>query len=80
MESAEAPVRHRIVVFSKVRNLEEAFERRWDGGTGPNAIFRNHSLGWYLYLEGSYEAIYVGDTKPPFNVGDKIKISFEKVS
>ena len=37
---------------------------------------------WFIHFEGSKEAIAIGvDTEPqPFSFGDRVKITFEKVS
>lgn len=37
------------------------------------------SLGWFVHFEGSRESIHFGFEKPDIEVGDKFKITFEKV-
>lgn len=34
--------------------------------------------GWWVQFDGSWESLYFGDEKPPFHVGNIIKITFEK--
>lgn len=34
------------------------------------------SIGWIVQFEGSTEFINFGELTPPWNVGDKIKITF----
>lgn len=36
------------------------------------------SLGWFVQFAGSSESIKLWDTKPDWEVGDEIKITFEK--
>lgn len=69
----------RYVVYSKVRKVEKAVDKHYLSGIGPDAIFEDRPMGYYLYLEGSYEAIYLGHEEPKLKPGDKIKITFEKV-
>lgn len=33
-----------------------------------------------MLLEGSYEALHIGFEKPAFHVGDRVKITMEKVN
>jgi len=77
MSTSEKP-RVRYVTHSVVRGVDERFTQEWIVGVGKEAVFRQRSLGWFLYLGGSFEAIYVGAEKPEFNVGDQVKITFEK--
>lgn len=34
---------------------------------------------WFVHLDGSRESLSLGTEKPDLNVGDKIKITLEKV-
>lgn len=56
----------RLIIFAKIEHCREEF------GKG-------YSKGWYMHLEGSHEAIYVGETDNGWKVGDEIRITFEKV-
>jgi len=62
-----------------VLSVEEGFKTHHISGSGPDAVFEKESLGWFVHFEGSYEAIYLGDSRPNFNPGDKVKVTFEKV-
>jgi hypothetical protein len=42
-------------------------------------MFELPNNGWFIHLEGSRESLFLGAEKPPFEVGDLIKISIEKV-
>lgn len=78
MESAQAALT-RYVINSKITSVEEEFQPCWLSGFGSGAIFENRSMGWFVYLEGSYEALHVGKEKPELQKGDRIKITLEKV-
>ena len=75
-----------IVFRSRVVKLESR-ERVASGrildrnksATADNVELRTEQLGWFLALEGSYEAVYVGKEKPEgLEIGDVIKITMEK--
>lgn len=35
-------------------------------------------IGWFLHLQELFQSILVGNEKPEFNKGDKVKITIEK--
>lgn len=80
MESVEAPLRMRYVINTKVVNIEEEFVPTYLSGFGDTALFENRSKGWFVYLEGSYEAIHVGAEKPELTKGDRVRITIERES
>lgn len=67
-----------ITFVARVIAIEEKFKQRWLGGIGHVAEFAHDSMGWYVSLEGSYEALFVGTTKPNIKLGDhaEIRITF----
>lgn len=77
MEPAEAPV---IVFKALVIAVEEKYLKTWIGGVGPEAKFENEPRGWFIGLEGSYEYLLVGYSKPSIKIGDiaTVRISFER--
>ena len=77
MEPIETEV-IRYIIHSKVEAVEEIKGKKHISGVGPDAIFEEHSKGWFVYLRGSYEAIYVGATKPALAAGDAVEISIQK--
>lgn len=77
MESAEAPIRY--VTYSKVLDVAQRVTKQWKYGAGDDAIFEEKSLGYYALFEGSFEAIHLGHEPPTLRVGDRVKITFEKV-
>lgn len=79
MESTEAALT-RYTTYSRVLAVEERSRREWISGVGDKATFRDVSTGFFVLFEGSYEAIHLGFEPPAFAVGDKVKISFEKVT
>lgn len=78
MESAPEQVNVKYVVYTNVVRIEERKARDYVKGFGGNAEFLERSLGWFMFLAGSYEAIYIGPTKPDFKFNDRIKITFER--
>lgn len=74
MESAPNAIR----IKAKVTSVVERFHRIYTGGIGAEASFEEASLGWFIIMEGSWEALYVGTTKPRVKVGDTatIRITF----
>lgn len=71
--------RTRWVINSKVTDIREESSREYVKGIGNEAIFKEVSKGWFLYLEGSHEALHVGMEKPELEKGDRVKITLEKV-
>lgn len=69
----------RFVILSSVSAIEDHKQQVYVSGAGESAVFSETSLGWFLYLAGSHEAIHVGMEKPDLLVGDKMKITIEKV-
>lgn len=57
-----------IRIPTKVKHLEEKYRRvltEMDGSKLFGKIeFENKSMGWFVHFEGSYESLYVGETKP----------------
>lgn len=79
MESAETKVSPaRYVIASVVQRVEERIIKEYTKGFGKDTVFTPKSLGWYVLLAGSYEAIYVGDEVPTLNAGDKVRVTIEK--
>ena len=68
----------KYVVKTTVIGVNEQYRKVWQSGIGNETVFREHSLGWFLHLEGSNEAICLGTERPIFKVGDEIKITIEK--
>jgi hypothetical protein len=65
-----------ITFKTKVIKLEERTRQIWVSGFGENAVFRSINLGWFMHLDGSREALYVGEFKPlDLGVGDEVLVS-----
>lgn len=69
----------RYIINTKIRAVEEEFAPHFISGFGADAKFENRSLGWFIFMDGSYEALHVGKEKPELQKGDRIKITLEKV-
>jgi len=68
----------KYVIATTVIGIDEQFRKVWISGIGNETVFREHSLGWFVHLDGSNEAICLGDERPAFKVGDAIRITIEK--
>lgn len=65
---------------SRIAKLEERrrLVRGWKDEKGEDH-FEYESQGWFMLLEGSWESIYVGDTKPlDFEKGNFVTVTIEK--
>jgi len=69
---------YKIAFYSRVKLIERRMSRVYKEGTGENAKFREVDKGFYMLLEGSHEALFVGLEEPEFRVGDRIKVTMEK--
>lgn len=70
----------KISFISKVVSVERHDKRVHVRGFGEDAEFRLVDRGYFMLLEGSYEALHIGFEKPAFHVGDRVKITMEKVN
>lgn len=68
----------RYTISTEVTHIEEEFQPCYISGFGKDAIFESRSRGWFLYLKGSYEALFLGREEPTLKKGDKIKVTIEK--
>ena len=84
MEPVKAPLKINYAIYSKAETVEERFSWSYkidpDNEKGPMLKIKGPSQGWFVVFEGSREALHFGDEKPNFDVGDEIKITFEKVN
>ena len=76
------PPRERYVIPTRVLDVREEFSRYYEA-TGEGALqkfekVKGQSLGWYVQFEGSFEALYLGTTRPKLSPGDRVKITIEK--
>lgn len=65
---------------TRVASVEERIQILRAHKQGDDVVVEKANLGWFVRFEGSWESIFLGDTKPAFVVGDRVKISFEKVT
>ncbi len=79
MEPAQEPVRLVYSVYTTVLKVEEQFRSVYQSGYGSGAIFAAETKGWFMHLNGSYEAIHMGFEEPKFKQGDKIRVTFERI-
>ena len=69
----------RIAFYSKVVSIEKHIKDVYVEGLGDQAKFRQENKGYFMLLEGSYEAIHIGFDAPTFKVNDRVKIIIEGV-
>lgn len=65
MESAETALKINHVVYTKVKKIEVITDSLGDS--------------WYVNFDGSWESLCFGKDDPGFKVGDKMKITFERI-
>lgn len=74
-----------IKFYTEVEKVEQKTERRYHPGTWTEAkgaaqvAYDNISLGYYLHLRGSHEALFVGMEEPEFKTGDKVSVLVQRV-
>jgi len=73
------PTASKVSISTRVNKLEQRFRSEWAGGIGKDATYNEICLGWFIHLEGSWEMLYVGYSKPDLNPGDMVRITLEKV-
>jgi hypothetical protein len=76
MEPTSAEVVYTIP--TTVIDIEQRFARLHVSGHGPDAIFKNLPVGWFIHLAGSGEALYLGQEKPDFKTGDPVIIQIRR--
>jgi hypothetical protein len=76
MESPQGTVTY--VFYATVLDVEHRFQRLHVAGHGPDAVFKNQPIGWFLHLQGSGESIYVGQEQPFIQPGDTVKVTIGK--
>lgn len=77
MESVESKVTT-YTIHSRVVNTFEKKTPQYRGGIGSEAAFVDVSRGWFVHLEGSWEALYLGQDKPDLAAGDEVVIQIRK--
>lgn len=77
MEPAEAPMKY-IVHDVLVERVYEHKHQKWIGGVGKEATFEYVSMGWFVLLTGSHEALHVGHSEPNLKPGDLVRITIER--
>jgi len=72
------PTSFSLMFPTRVQSVEEKKHNNWIRGFGKDAIFEEVSLGWFVCLTGSHEAMFAGTKKPPIEPGDfaGVRITF----
>lgn len=79
MTDTKHKLRLNYTIQSRVVRVFEHIEKQHVNGIGKDATFSEVSRGWFIAFEGSYEALFFDDTKPDFEEGDLVKITFAHV-
>lgn len=68
----------KITIPTTIKKMEykKRVARAWCDASG-DAHTEEEALGWAILLEGSLEWLFVGEEKPDFAVGDKVRITIE---
>jgi hypothetical protein len=73
------PVKTKIVIpHVRVESVTHHTYKKHTSGKGNEAVFTEVALGWFILLEGSHEALYVGRERPDLCSGDRVSITFVK--
>jgi len=68
-----------IKFYSRIKEISERqrLVRAWKEGDESRTEMKN--MGYYMLLEGSWESLYVGETKPDgLEVGDEVEIIIQR--
>lgn len=44
---------------------------------GADPVAHTEDRGWFVHLNGSYEAIYLGESAPAMKAGDRVRVTIE---
>ena len=70
----------RYIFYSRVRSVERVSKVvRVIKNADDSTTAEKQDLGWFLRLEGSYEALHIGfgEEPPAFRVGERVRIIVE---
>ena len=76
---AEIAPKTRYVIETTVLGVLEHTRRVWKGFAGREAQFDYESLGWFVHFNGSHEMLGLGPDKPDVAMGDKVRITIERI-
>jgi len=65
--------------YAQVESVTERFKHLYRSGFGQDATFEKASLGWFMSLKGSHEALRISTDKPPINAGDLVKVTIKVI-
>ncbi len=70
------------MILSFPCQITDIFERKFSKhlrGTGNDAVFSTGSVGWYIQIDGAF-SIFVGETRPDYQIDDAVVLSIRKAS
>lgn len=69
----------RFIYIRTISKLENRVAHRWVSGVGKEAVFEDHTVGWYAHFAEDPTALYLGTTETGLKVGDKLRLVAERV-
>ena len=69
----------KYVALGTVKSVVEKVARRWVRGSGEKTEFAEDSQGWYAVFGEWPTSMYLGKEKPNLKVGDKVRLTVEKI-
>jgi hypothetical protein len=70
-----------IKFYSRIKKIERKKKvlRMWKREDKIHS--EEEDMGWFMLLEGSWESLYIGETKPEeFKVGDRVEVTIARKS
>ena len=68
----------RYITRARIIAVEERFDSLWVSGTGPDAIFKDRSRGWFLVT--TVGTFGFGNEKPEqLKAGQMVQITFQAI-
>lgn len=65
-----------IKFYSKIKKIERVQRLKSAWREGDEIKTKYEDKGWFILLEGSWEALYVGEEEPKgFRVGDEVEVT-----
>lgn len=65
--------------YAQVETIQERFKHLYKSGFGETTQYEKASLGWFMSLKGSHEALRISTDKPPINAGDLVKVTIKVI-
>lgn len=65
---------------TKIKSVKEEFRQfNWHKDQDGKSTCDRESIGWFVHLEGSYEALNFGRNKPDIKEGQMVEVSIRRM-